>query len=124
MVATRDCGALPGGGPDSASILVADGPPGSRARPSRARAWRPIRGSAALEVVARWPCEARARAAEDQLPAPALIAASSPALAGRELGRLCNPGLPGHRPAKGRNVPGNRNHSPFGRKRFQNTYGT
>ena len=30
----------------------------------------------ALEVVARWPCEARARAAEDQLPAPALVAAS------------------------------------------------
>jgi hypothetical protein len=50
----------------------------------------------ALEVVARWPCEARARAAEGQLPAPALIAASSLALAGREPGRLCNPGLPGH----------------------------
>jgi len=51
----------------------------------------------ALEVVARWPCEARARAAAGQLPAPALIAASSLALAGREPGRLCNPGLPGHR---------------------------
>jgi len=54
----------------------------------------------ALKVVARWPCEAPARAAEGQLPAPALIAASSLALAGLELGRLCNPGLPGHRPAK------------------------
>jgi len=32
----------------------------------------------ALEVAARWPCEARARAAEDQLPAPALIAALVP----------------------------------------------
>jgi hypothetical protein len=59
---------------------------------------------------------ARARAAEGQPPAPALIAASSLARAGRELGRLCNPGLPGHRPAKGRNVTGNTNHGSFGRK--------
>jgi hypothetical protein len=34
------------------------------------------------------------------MPAPALIAASSLALAGRELGRLCNLGLPGHRQLK------------------------
>jgi len=99
LVAARDCGALPGGGPDSASILVAGGPPGSRARRSRARAWRPIRGSMPLRVVARWPCKARARTAEDQLPAPALIAMSYLALAGCEVGRLCNRGLPGHRPA-------------------------
>jgi hypothetical protein len=47
----------------------------------------------ALEVMARWPCEVRARAAEDQLAAPALIAALVPR-AGRKLGRLCHPGLP------------------------------
>jgi hypothetical protein len=71
----------------------------------------------ALEVVARWPCEARARAAEDQLSAPALIAVSSLALAGRELGRLCNPSLPGHRQLKEETLRGTGNHSPFGRKR-------
>jgi len=36
----------------------------------------------ALEVMARWPCEARARAAEDQLPAPDL------ARAGRRQARM------------------------------------
>jgi len=53
----------------------------------------------------------------------ALIEASSLALADRKLGRLFNPGLRGHRPANGRNVTGNRNHGPFGRK-ILNTYGT
>jgi hypothetical protein len=89
-----------------------------RARRSRARAWRSIRGSTPLRWWGAGPARRGARAAEDQLPAPALIAASSIALAGRKLGRLCNPGLPGHRPAKGRNVTGTRNRGPFGRKRF------
>ena len=48
--------------------------------------------------------------------ASALIEASSLALADRKLGRLFNPGLRGHRLANGRNVTGNRNHGPFGRK--------
>ena len=74
----------------------------------------------ALEVVARGPCEARGPGRGGQLPAPALVAASSPARAGRELGRLCNPGLPAYRQlaAKGRNVTGNRNHSPVRPKKL------
>jgi hypothetical protein len=71
-----------------------------RARRSRARAWRPIRGSAPWRWWRAGPARPGARAAEGQLPAPALIAASSLARAGRELGRLCNPGLPGHRQLK------------------------
>ena len=95
----------------SYDVFVSDGPAGAgdERRPDgapwrgRARRSRAVRGG---------------RSAEGQLPALALIAASSLALAGRELGRLCNPGLPGHTPAKGRNVTENRNHGPFGRKRF------
>jgi hypothetical protein len=71
-----------------------------RARRSRARAWRPVRGSTPLRWWRAGPARRGARAAEGQLPAPALIAASSLARAGREFGRLCNPGLPGHRQLK------------------------
>ena len=52
------------------------------------------------------------------LPAPALIAASSLARAGRELGRLYNRAFPDTGQLKEENVTGNRNHGPFGRKRF------
>ena len=97
----------------SYDVFVSDGPAGAgdeRMPDGAPLAWsRPALpgpcvavdpGIDALEVVARWLCEARARAAEGQLSASALIAASPLALAGRKLGRLCNPGLPGHRQLK------------------------
>ena len=67
-----------------------------RARRSRARAWRSIRGSTPLRWWRASPARRGAQAVEGQLPGPALIAASSLARVGRELGRLCNPSLPGH----------------------------
>ncbi len=58
----------------------------------------------ALTTTASWPgADPRATRGPGRggpLPAPALLAASSLALAGREPGRLCNPGLPGHRQLK------------------------
>src|SRR5258707_8663359 len=114
----------PAGGPDIGTD------PGSRRRAGLPRPALPGPRVAAgpridaPEVAARWPCEARARAAEGQLPAPALIAASSLALAGREPGRLCNPGLPEHRQLKEETLRGTRNHGPFGRKETLNTHGT
>ena len=45
-------------------------------------------------------------AAPRALPAPALIAASSLALAGRELGRLYDPSLPEHRQRKAETLRG------------------
>jgi len=69
-------------GQTSASILVARRPAGlpRPALPSPCLAVDPRID--ALEVMARWPCEARARAAEDQLPAPDL------ARAGRRQARM------------------------------------
>ena len=89
-----------------------------RARRSRARAWRSIGGSTPLRWWRAGPARRGARAAEGQLPAPALIAASSLALAGREPGRLGNPGLPGHRPAKGRNRYGEQEPRPVRPKKI------
>ena len=92
-MAARDCGALlrPAGGPD---IGIDPGSPTARRAPAPG-APGPVRGGRSADRPPwRWwragPARRGARAAEGQLSAPALIAASSLALAGRELGRPCN----------------------------------
>jgi hypothetical protein len=78
----------------------AGGAPGSRAR-----AWRSIRGSTPWRWWRAGAARRGARAAEGQLPAPAVIAASSLALAGRELGRRSTAACRRCRPCRRRAAP-------------------
>ena len=115
----------------SYDVFVSDGPAGAgdeRMPAGAPLAWsRPAlpgpcvavdRRIDALEVVARWPCEARGPGRGGSAAGAGLDPASSLALAGREPGRLGNPGLPGHRPAKGRNRYGEQEPRPVRPKKI------